>query len=177
MGLNVEEVEAPASEALVKARLLDKALNPGRPTAGPEPKSWKGSTGRDVNRTAFTYAFRLGLTDIWKIGHAIDVKEGLKQVNCHIPPEAVPEPWDAKFQQAWDSETGNSVWKRFDRLSKAGVFETFFDHLATLSSSAHLVQMFDSAVVRAHVSAAGAKGGRKIRRSVVRAAASRPKSI
>ncbi|MER9083038.1 transposase [Mesorhizobium sp. M0895] len=50
----------------------------------------------------------------------------------------------------------NSVWKRFDRLSKAGVFETFFDHLAAHSSSAHLVQMFDSTVVRAHVSAAGA---------------------
>ncbi|WP_189478868.1 transposase [Mesorhizobium sp. M1E.F.Ca.ET.063.01.1.1] len=70
----------------------------------------------------------------------------------------------------------NSVWKRFDRLSKAGVFETFFDHLAALSSSAHLVQMFDSTVVRAHVSAAGAKVGRKIRRSVAREAASRPKS-
>ncbi|MBB6414157.1 transposase [Mesorhizobium sangaii] len=38
----------------------------------------------------------------------------------------------------------NRVWKRFDRLSKAGVFEAFFDHLAALSSSAHLVQMFDS---------------------------------
>jgi transposase len=70
----------------------------------------------------------------------------------------------------------NSVWKRFDRLSKAGVFETFFDHLASLSSSAHLVQMFDSTIVRAHVSAAGAKGGRKVRRSVVPAAASPPKS-
>lgn len=71
----------------------------------------------------------------------------------------------------------NSVWKRFDRLSKAGVFEMFFDHLACLSSSAHLAQMFDSTVVRAHVSAAGAKGGRKIRRSGARAAGSRPKSI
>lgn len=71
----------------------------------------------------------------------------------------------------------NSVWKRFDRLSRAGVFETFFDHLASLSSSAHLVQMFDSTVVRAHVSAAGAKGGRKDRRSAARAAAFRPKSI
>jgi transposase len=71
----------------------------------------------------------------------------------------------------------NSVWKRFDRLSKAGVFEAFFDSLAGLSSSAHLVQMFDSTVVRAHVSAAGAKGGRKIRRSAARAAASRRKSI
>src|SRR5580693_2622231 len=53
----------------------------------------------------------------------------------------------------------NSVWKRFNRLSKAGVFEAFFDTLAAMSSSAHLIQMFDSTIVRAHVSAAGAKGG------------------
>ena len=71
----------------------------------------------------------------------------------------------------------NSVWKRFDRLSKAGVFEAFFDSLADLSSSADLVQMFDSTVVRAHVSAAGAKGGRKTRRSAAPEAGSRPKSI
>ena len=38
-------------------------------------------------------------------------------------------------------------------------FEAFFDALAALSESAHLVQMFDSTVARAHVSAAGAKGG------------------
>jgi transposase len=71
----------------------------------------------------------------------------------------------------------NSVWKRFDRLSKAGVFEGFFDTLAGLSSTAHLIQMFDSTVVRAHVSAAGAKGGSKIRRLAAHAAASPPKSI
>src|ERR671913_184771 len=53
----------------------------------------------------------------------------------------------------------NSVWKRFWRLSQAGVFEAFFEALAALSRTAHLVQMFDSTVVRAHVSAAGAKGG------------------
>lgn len=70
----------------------------------------------------------------------------------------------------------NSVWKRFWRLSRAGVFEAFFDALAGLSRTAHLVQMFDSTAVRAHVSAAGAKGGRPIRRSVARAAASRPRS-
>lgn len=71
----------------------------------------------------------------------------------------------------------NSVWKRFDRLSKAGVFEAFFDTLAGMSSTAHLIQMFDSTVVRAHVSAAGAKGGSKIRRWGVRAAVSPAKSI
>ena len=53
----------------------------------------------------------------------------------------------------------NSIWKRFWRLSRAGIFEAFFDALAALSESAHLVQMFNSTVARAHVSAAGAKGG------------------
>ena len=71
----------------------------------------------------------------------------------------------------------NSVWKRFWRLSQSGTFEAFFEALAGLSNSAHLVQMFDSTVVRAHVSAAGAKGGRTAKRSVVRAAGSRPRSI
>lgn len=70
----------------------------------------------------------------------------------------------------------NSVWKRFWRLSQAGVFEAFFEALAGLSRTAHLVQMFDSTVVRAHVSAAGAKGGRTVRRSAARAAAFRPRS-
>jgi transposase len=70
----------------------------------------------------------------------------------------------------------NSVWKRFDRLSKAGVFEAFFDTLASMSSTAHLIQMFDSTVVRAHVSAAGAKGGKKVTRSGARAVASLRKS-
>ena len=51
----------------------------------------------------------------------------------------------------------NSVWKRFWRLSRTGVFEAFFQILAETSKTAHLVQMFDSTVVRAHVSAAGAK--------------------
>jgi transposase len=33
----------------------------------------------------------------------------------------------------------NSVWKRFDRLSKAGVFEAFFDMLASMNATAHLI--------------------------------------
>ena len=69
----------------------------------------------------------------------------------------------------------NSVWKRFWRLSRTGVFEAFFQALAGLSQTAHLVQMFDSTVVRAHVSAAGAKGGRIARRLVGLVAASQPR--
>ncbi len=70
----------------------------------------------------------------------------------------------------------NSVWKRFWRLSRAGVFEAFFEALAALSEAAHLVQMFDSTIVRAHVSAAGAKGGRADKRWAAPGAASRPRS-
>src|SRR6478752_2468993 len=71
----------------------------------------------------------------------------------------------------------NSIWKRFWRLSQSGVFEAFFEALAGLSETAHLVQMFDSTIVRAHVSAAGAKGGRTPRRLADRVAAFRQKSI
>jgi transposase len=80
--------------------------------------------------------------------------------------------------RALPSEFGhwNSVWKRFWRLSQSGTFEAFFDALAALSESAHLVQMFDSTMVRGHVSAAGAKGGKAIKHSADRAAGSRRKS-
>ena len=70
----------------------------------------------------------------------------------------------------------NSVWKRFSRLSRSGVFEAFFQALAELSPTAHLVQMFDSTVVRAHVSAAGAKGGSTSRRSAGRGVGSPARS-
>jgi transposase len=55
----------------------------------------------------------------------------------------------------------NSIWKRFWRLSRSGVMEAFLQLLAETSKTAHLVQMLDSTVVRAHVSAAGAKGGQQ----------------
>lgn len=71
----------------------------------------------------------------------------------------------------------NSVWKRFWRLSQSGVFEAFFDALAAMSETAHLVQMFDSTVVRVHVSAAGPKGGKIIRRSAAHAVDFRPRYI
>ena len=49
-------------------------------------------------------------------------------------------PW-----RALPAELGNwnSVWKRFWRLSRTGVFEAFFQALAVLSRTAHLVQRFD----------------------------------
>lgn len=70
----------------------------------------------------------------------------------------------------------NSVWKRFSRLSRAGVFEAFFAMLAECSRTAGVVQMFDSTVVRAHVSAAGGKGGPRHMGSGAQGADTPPKS-
>jgi transposase len=64
----------------------------------------------------------------------------------------------------------NSIWKRFWRLSQRGVFEAMLALLAETSGTAHLVQMVDSTIMRAHVSAAGAKGGRRARHLAVRVA-------
>ena len=70
----------------------------------------------------------------------------------------------------------NSIWKRFWRLSQRGVFEAMLALLAETSSTAHLVQMVDSTIVRAHVSAAGAKGGTRARHSGARAVGFPPRS-
>ena len=52
-------------------------------------------------------------------------------------------------------------------------FRSFLRRAGGMSETAHLVQMFDSTIVRAHVSSAGAKGGSMVMRSVARVAASR----
>src|ERR1700734_3006244 len=62
----------------------------------------------------------------------------------------------------------NSVWKRFDRLSKAGELEGFCDVHASMSSPEDLLQPLHSPVVHANVSRAGAKGGRRGKRSGAR---------
>ncbi len=58
---------------------------------------------------------------------------------------------------------------RFNRLSKAGVFEAFFDILAGKSTAAHLIQMFDASIVPAHISAQVQRGS-KAKRSGIRSA-------
>jgi hypothetical protein len=50
------------------------------------------------------------------------------------------------------SGNGNSIWKCLWRLSQNGTLEALFE-APSLSESTHLAQMFDSTIVRAHVSA------------------------
>ncbi|MGH6851863.1 MAG: transposase [Methylocella sp.] len=80
--------------------------------------------------------------------------------------------------RALPAEFGNwtSAGKRFSRVSRSGAFAAFFAAFAALRGAARLARMFDSTLGRAPVSAAAAKGGKKVKRSGARAAASRPKS-
>ena len=71
----------------------------------------------------------------------------------------------------------NSVYVRFSRWSKLGVWDAAFETLASLGPPADEEHAIDSTIVRAHQHAAWRKRGIKIRRrSAVRGAASRPKS-
>jgi transposase len=71
----------------------------------------------------------------------------------------------------------NSVWQRVWRRSRAGVFEAFFQLLASCRATAALIQLFDSTTAYADVSAAGAKGGSTIRPWAARGAGSARKSM
>jgi len=63
----------------------------------------------------------------------------------------------------------NSVFQRFRRWAKKSVWERIFNALVESPDFEYLI--IDSTIVRAHQHAAGAKGGAKMRRSDVRAAA------
>ena len=69
-----------------------------------------------------------------------------------------------------------TVFNRFNRWSERGLWQQLFAALAGCAKPPFLA-MVDSTVVRAHRSAAGAKGGHKSRRSAARTADPPPKSM
>jgi transposase len=73
---------------------------------------------------------------------------------CDCPPEYGPH---------------TTIYNRFVRWAKRGVWERLFNDLASRGRS-NETQMIDSTHVKAHRSASGGKGGSKIRRSGARAA-------
>ncbi len=79
---------------------------------------------------------------------------------CDLPPEYGPH---------------TTIYNRFVRWARRGVWEKLFNALAKRGRSAHL-QMIDSTHVKAHRSASGGKGGSKIRRSGARGAEETRKS-
>ena len=75
--------------------------------------------------------------------------------------------WVARNGARWralPAEYGNwnTVHRRFRRWSSRGVWQMIFNTLAANADTEWL--MIDSTIIRAHQHAAGAKGGKKLRR-------------
>ena len=68
-----------------------------------------------------------------------------------------------------------TVYNRYNRWSKRGIWQGIFTALAACADPPG-VAMIDSSAVRAHRSASGAKGGRKIKPLAAPAAGAPPKS-
>ena len=102
--LNLEEMHLPDSDALSRARTLDEALGRNGPTTGPTPSSWSGSTGKDANQKAYTYAMQFGDSDVWKIGYSTDVPKRAQVLNQHIPSEIISQYWRPIMTQQWPTE-------------------------------------------------------------------------
>jgi hypothetical protein len=101
----IPRVEVPVwpSEVLGRLRSLHDALPNGRPTTGPVPISWQGVVSRDGSVEAWTYVFRFGRRNLWKIGHTQDVPTRLAEVNQHVPFEEVGERWAVFIQHWWSN--------------------------------------------------------------------------
>lgn len=68
-----------------------------------------------------------------------------------------------------------TLYNRYVRWAEKGIWTDLFHALAGAGGPPVQV-LIDSSAVKAHRSASGGKGGRKLRRSVVRAVGARPKS-
>ena len=87
--------------------------------------------------------------------------------------------WMARTGSPWrdlprEFGSWNTVWRRFDRWSAAGVWERLFEALAEDPDFEYLI--IDATIVRAHQHAAGQKGGLKRKPSAARAVVSPPSS-
>ena len=81
-------------------------------------------------------------------------------------------PW-RELPERYGSYT--TVYNRFNRWSRRGIWKLIFDALA--SKSRDSLYLIDSTIVKAHRAASGAKGGSKNRRSASVAADARQKSM
>lgn len=85
---------------------------------------------------------------------------------------------DRKFIEAilWIARTGapwrdlprefgrwNSIFQRFRRWSKKGIWERLKDGMRGVADAKTLIVCLDSTIVRAHQHAAGAKGGNQVK--------------
>ncbi|MBN8233183.1 hypothetical protein JYK02_37285 [Corallococcus macrosporus] len=94
LSLEAEEAELPMSEVLMRERRFVQGLTSVRgPTRGPVPVSWTKEVMHEASGPAFTYAFRFGKRNVWKIGWSADLPVRLREVNTHVPLEETGEGW------------------------------------------------------------------------------------
>ncbi len=105
LALGREEIALPDIPALNRLRALNDAFRGSGPTTGPRPTSWSRTVHRDADGESWTYAFRFGSRDVWKIGHAKDVEARLAEINQHVPEEVLREGWRLVLRQRWDTAT------------------------------------------------------------------------
>jgi len=97
------EVVVPLVPQVAKLLALNDALAFGRPTTGPTPGDWTGMVTRTAGVEAWTYAMRFGRRSVWKVGHAQDIEQRLKDVNKHVPLEETGEAWSLALKHRWPS--------------------------------------------------------------------------
>jgi hypothetical protein len=95
------------------------------PTTGPKPVAWSGRVSRDNLQPAVTYILQWGETDVWKVGHAIDIEKRLSQVNKHVPVEVLGISWNLLTTQAWENSVlahamEQEVFRLVDRCASQG---------------------------------------------------------
>jgi hypothetical protein len=120
--LRTEHLELPP--VVEPYRALVAALR-GKPTTGPVPTSARFSVDRVAEQRAFTYCLQFGKRDVWKIGHAVDPKQRLSEVNLHVPSEVLGERWQIALTHPWNSSTGafameQCVLKALERFRTEG---------------------------------------------------------
>lgn len=104
LALARHELEVVEALVVSRQRQLNDALSFAGPSTGPRPTTWNGTIGRNAEEASFTYAFRFGSRDLWKIGHAKDLAARLTAVNKHVPSEVIGEAWSLALQHPWPTE-------------------------------------------------------------------------
>lgn len=89
--------------------------------------------------------------------------------------------WIARTGAPWrdlppEFGTWSSVYRQFRRWTLSGLWELMLEALNEADGAPDSLQMIDSTIARAHQSAAGGRGGLRVRVSGALAVASRPKS-
>jgi len=99
--LRKEQIDVPIVDIVRRHRDLADVL--ARPTRGPKPSAYSSSISRDIKASS-TYAFRFGKRNLWKIGHAQDVRHRLGEVNAHVPHEVLQEQWHFFLRESWPDD-------------------------------------------------------------------------